>query len=335
MSRQQNRLVGDRTRGRSGLGSQGGRPGCPRAIEADLVSEGLANVALDYAGRAWPVVPLHSWTGSGCTCGRADCSSPAKHPRTAHGLKDATTELAEVVAWWKRWPEANIGLLTGVMFDVLDIDGEEGMAAVNSAVPWNGGAWDGGPTGNDTIDGPTVITGRGHHVYVAATGQGNKAGLLPHVDWRGKGGYVVAPPSIHASGRCYEWFPGWGLDQEIAPAPAWLLELLTKPATFAPSQGTCQPQRDGSAYGRAALEQEVGRVLLSREGERNHALNRASFAVGQLIAGREIDDAYGAVEALRRAGEAVGLGHEEVVATIGSGVESGSLQPRRSQRRVS
>ncbi len=288
----------------------------------------LANASLEYAARGWPVVPLHTWTAKGCTCGRP-CPSPAKHPRTRNGLKDATTELADVVAWWKRWPEANIGLLTGVAFDVLDIDGPEGMAAITAAVPWRGEAWDGQPTTNDTIDGPTVRTGRGHHVYVQAIGLGNKAGLLPHVDWRGKGGYVVAPPSLHANGRRYEWFPGWSCDeQEIRPAPAWLLELLRKPDPPVVAPGARQGQRDG-AYGRAALEREVGRVLLAKVGERNSTLNQAAFAIGSLIAGGEIEDAFGAVDALRYAGEAVGLSHEEVVATIGSGVEAGSLQPRR------
>ena len=81
------------------------------------MKDDLVNSALDYAGRGWPVVPLHSWTGSCCTCGRADCSSPAKHPRTTHGLKDATDELSKVCSWWERWPHANVGLATGIAFD--------------------------------------------------------------------------------------------------------------------------------------------------------------------------------------------------------------------------
>ena len=70
----------------------------------------MLEAALDYCSRGWPVVPLHSWTGSSCTCGCPNCSSPAKHPRTAHGLKDRTVVGDEVVSWWHRWPGANIGL---------------------------------------------------------------------------------------------------------------------------------------------------------------------------------------------------------------------------------
>src|SRR5271170_3264621 len=97
----------------------------------------LLTAALDYAARGWPVVPLHSWTGRGCSCGSApDECKPAKHPRTAHGLKDASAELDRILEWWKRWPGANVGLLTGVAFDVVDVDGSEGMAAINQAAPW-------------------------------------------------------------------------------------------------------------------------------------------------------------------------------------------------------
>jgi hypothetical protein len=290
-----------------------------------------ANAALDYAARGWPVIPLHSWTSKGCTCGREDCSSPAKHPRTLHGLKDSSVDPVQLVAWWKRWPDTNIGLLTGVAFDVIDIDGEEGMVAINAAAPWYGEPWDGGPTDNPTIDGPTSQTGRGWHVLIAPTGLGNRAGVLQHVDWRGRGGYIVAPPSLHANGHRYEWFPGWGPDdQEVRTAPAWLLAILHKPATLA-ALPSVRPRPEG-AYGRAALEQEVGRVAIAPVGERNHTLNRAAFAIGQLIAGRAIEDAAGAVQALLNIGRAVGLGHEEVVATVRSGIEAGFRQPRRTPR---
>jgi hypothetical protein len=291
-----------------------------------------AEAALDYAARGWPVIPLHSWTSNGCTCGREDCSSPAKHPCTSHGLKDSSVDPVQLVAWWRRWPNANIGLLTGVAFDVLDIDGDEGMTSINEAAPWWGEPWDGGPTDNPTIDGPTSQTGRGWHVLVAPTGLGNRAGVLEHVDWRGRGGYIVAPPSLHASGRRYEWFPGWRPDdQEVRTAPAWLLAILRKPAKFA-LPGARRPRPDEGAYGRAALEREIGRVAIAPDGQRNATLNRAAFAIGQLIAGRAIKDAKGSVAALLSVGRAVGLGEEEVYATVRSGVDAGSRQPRRVPR---
>ncbi len=61
--------------------------------------------ALQYAAKGWRVLPLHGVTASRtCTCGKSDCSSVGKHPRTAHGVKDATTDEAVIRSWWRRWP---------------------------------------------------------------------------------------------------------------------------------------------------------------------------------------------------------------------------------------
>ena len=61
----------------------------------------LLTAALGYARRGWLVLPLHSMANGRCSCGREECASPAKHPRTAHGLKDATRDEATICAWWQ------------------------------------------------------------------------------------------------------------------------------------------------------------------------------------------------------------------------------------------
>jgi hypothetical protein len=283
-----------------------------------LLHPELVEAAAAYVHRGWPVFP---------------CEPEGKRPAgrlVPRGLLQATLDEDQVWSWWKREPNANIGLRTGVAFDVLDIDGSEGMIAINEAAPWFGEPWDGGPTDNDTIDGPTVITGRGHHVYVAVTDHGNKTGLIPHIDWRGKGGYVVAPPSIHANGNRYSWFPGWGPDeQEIRPVPAWLLELLTKPVAFDPpaiERGARAPSSD--AYGRRALESEAGRVVMAPEGQRNDQLNRSAHALGQLV-GAGVLDVDDVINALLVAASRVGLSESEARATIASGLRAGLASPRR------
>ncbi len=114
----------------------------------------------------------------------------------SRGFKDATTDLTVVASWWQRSPDANVGLPTGLRFDVIDVDGPDGYQSLAtlkeaSALPPLLG---------------TVYTPRGgRHLYVAPTGRGNSAGLAPGIDYRGLGGYVVAPPSVGATGKRYDW----------------------------------------------------------------------------------------------------------------------------------
>lgn len=159
--------------------------------------------ALRYASFGWPVFPL---------------GPRSKQPLIpAHdggkGLHDATTDLELIRAWWKAHPTANIGLRTGVAFDVLDLDGPRAPSALAQARP-----------GRERIHGPTVLTGKGLHVFVLPTALGNRAGVLPGIDFRGTGGYVVAPPSVHPSGHVYTWIRS--KPATLPAAPSWLLDLI-------------------------------------------------------------------------------------------------------------
>src|SRR5438132_474579 len=78
--------------------------------------------AESYARQGWAVFPLHTVRSGRCTCGVADCSSPGKHPRTEHGLRDATTDQAMVLKWWIQWSSANIGIATGAGSGVVALD---------------------------------------------------------------------------------------------------------------------------------------------------------------------------------------------------------------------
>ena len=88
--------------------------------------------ALLLANSGYPVLPLFEPNVRGCACGNPDCTHAGKHPRTAHGVHDATTAPETITAWWSRWPEANIGLATGSLSGrfVLDVDGPEGFATL-------------------------------------------------------------------------------------------------------------------------------------------------------------------------------------------------------------
>jgi len=240
----------------------------------------LLAAALAYAARRWPVFPLHN--GPGCSCGRP-CASPAKHPRTVHGLEDAITDLEVIGAWWQRWPAANIGIRTGVSFDVLDIDGAAGLDALAAFEE----------QGRRIPPGPITATGGGYHLFLSPGGLGNRAKFAPGLDWRGAGGYIVAPPSVHRTGQVYRWLPS-GPDARLHPVPTWLREFLqarqvpddlpaspgqrssvargTTPAGAAP--GLVSP-----AYLRTVLERELEAVARASQGTRNDQLNRSCHAV--------------------------------------------------------
>src|SRR5262245_5782950 len=92
----------------------------------------LLQTAVHYASLGWPVLPLHNAVaGGGCSCGHANCDARGKHPRTKRGVKEASIEPKQIEAWWRKWPEANIGVATGSASGllVIDLDSLQGLAA--------------------------------------------------------------------------------------------------------------------------------------------------------------------------------------------------------------
>jgi hypothetical protein len=222
------------------------------------------------------------------------------------GLHDATTNDVIIRAWWDATPRANIGLRTGIGFDVIDLDGEAAVDALEEA-----------RAGREPLRGPVVATGHGFHWYLKATGLGNRAGILPDVDFRGQGGYVVAPPSLHPDGHRYRWINAF--HEELAPAPHWFIHLLAQERRLAPPRDELQRSR---AYGVGALRRELQRLSLAKEGTRNHQLNVSSFNMGRLVAAGGIDERHVA-NALIEEGQRIGLGATECERTVASGMTAG------------
>src|SRR6478735_6130052 len=100
----------------------------------------MLKAALAYSSRGWLVVPLHNPKQGKCSCRKQSCSSPGKHPRTEHGLKNGSKDPSQIEQWFARWPDANLGILTGRQSGlvVLDVDGEDGKASLQALMAAHG-----------------------------------------------------------------------------------------------------------------------------------------------------------------------------------------------------
>ena len=183
-------------------------------------SERLLTAALVYAERGWAVLPLHSVEDEKCSCGSSTCRSAGKHPRIATGVRGASSNVAQIRSWWSEWSNANVGIALGEASGLwaLDVDprngGDDSLIELQLA--------------NDDL--PTTLHaktgGDGEHFFFRASKADaiRNGKLAEGIDVKSSGGYVVAAPSVHASGREYSWSPS--LDVEPTSAPDWVLTAL-------------------------------------------------------------------------------------------------------------
>jgi len=285
----------------------------------------MLSEALAYVDRGWPVFPL----GEKGKKPKIPTAHPEGDPlrgcmggcgRLGHGLYDATIEPRQVHDWWAKWPAANIGLRCGVAFDVLDVDARDPWEATANAWP-----------AVDMPGGPVASTGKGWHFYLAPSGLGN-ATLIggASCDFRGAGGYVVAPPSLHPSGRRYEWYAP--VDLGLMPAPEALLTLLDPPREKR-TPPPAPPPGDTSLRGGWTPRGLVQRLATAaapdaagNNGERNHVLNWAAYKVGlDVSAGKATSEqARDALGQLYDTAISIGLAEREIEATIRSGYSTGA-----------
>jgi hypothetical protein len=172
----------------------------------------IIRTALKLAARGLHIFPCRPWD---------------KRPATAHGSKDATTDIITIQAWWQGNPDYNIGIATGAASGlfVVDLDGDgadDGDDELRRLIERHGKL-------PPTVE---VITTRGRHLWFRYPNVPvrNSAGkVAPGIDVRGDGGYVLAPPSVHPSGKRY----CWSVDSTptIAEAPTWLIHLIAAPAS--------------------------------------------------------------------------------------------------------
>jgi hypothetical protein len=178
-------------------------------------------------------------------------------------------------------------------------------------------------------------------IYLAPTGLGNAHPRdLEHVDWRGRGGYVVAPPSRHASGHPYEWVADRDLDAPLAEVPAVLLERL-QPRQLQRLAGPVDlpivGDGPGDRYGRAALATELARVATAPVGQRNRQLWESTRNLYNLVATGTLDH-HQVDQGLLQAAERCGLLAEEprqTRRTLASGRQVGLAHPGRPAQPIS
>jgi hypothetical protein len=222
------------------------------------------DIGLQYAARGWPVFPC-----------KID-----KSPYVPHGLLVATLDESQIRQWWTKWPHASIGVATGAA------TGQEGLTKTGQRIahPGNGTlVLDVDPqhAGDISLADLEAEYGRLPDTVESQTGGGGRHLLFQHpgveirndvgkalgagLDIRCDGGYIIVPPSLHPSGRRYEWEASSHPDDvPLAQMPAWLLGLLVAKNT-AQGRGRAAPRNNLS-----------GRI---RHQHRNDTLFRAGCAL--------------------------------------------------------
>lgn len=277
--------------------------------------------ALDLAARGWHVFPAPA--------GEKESHKSAEH---SNGRRwGASTDPTEIKADFTRWPKANLGVVTGKESGllVIDVDTQEdhahdGVTELARLIAKHGPF-------PETVEAATPTGGR-HLFFSYPRGEliQNSAGqIAPGIDVRAEGGMAVVPPSRKPDGRQYTWTISPGM-VDLAECPEWLLVLVRKP-----ERKNAPPQpRTGrlSSWGEAAIEGVLADLRKAHQGERNTALNKAAFRLGQIAGAGQICDAD-AIPHLRGTAQAIGLDAAEIEATIRSGWEAGLVNPRGPEDR--
>lgn len=173
--------------------------------------------ALWYAEQGWYVFPLYEISKGQCSCPAGSrCGAPGKHPRTQKGFKDASIDPNVISRWWRQWPQAGIGIATGLSnLVVLDIDPRNQGDTTLTALEKEHGKLP--PTRRHFTGGDGD-----HHIFEKPQGDFDCFVLGQGIDVKADGGYIVAPPTWHISGKQYRVDPD--APTTLAPLPEWVVE---------------------------------------------------------------------------------------------------------------
>ncbi|MCK9229245.1 MAG: bifunctional DNA primase/polymerase [Syntrophales bacterium] len=246
---------------------------------------GMLNAALRYRQAGFSVIPVR----------------PDKRPFVAwteYQTRKATPE--EIRTWFTKWPKAMIGIVTGEISGILviDCDSEDAYQAIQKLLP-------------ESFITCIAKTPRGYHIYLAMPKDksvGNATGIMPGVDVRGSGGYIIAPPSINGEGGRYCWLDGLSIfDEAPATVPPALYNII-----------------NNSTYKGCGHRVDTAEKIFS-EGRRNEDLFTAALALTK----QKLSEAF-----IRQAIENIAknckppLPKEEVEAVLKSAFERGNKAER-------
>jgi hypothetical protein len=266
------------------------------------------DAALAYAERGYPVFP---------------CSPNTKVPfARTNGCKDATTDEATIRKWWESAPTANVAIATGSVSGIYVVDVDVVSSEVMPLLPttWTartrGGGW--------------------HYIYTLPDGVTlpNTAKKSPNAvhgdaDTRGEGGYILVFPSV-IDGKQYQWVN----DIEPATLPQWIVDRV-RPKTETRMATRQMFLMVSSSWAQKALDEECAIVSSTPKGGRHAVLVRASFKIGQIVAGGHLS-ASSAESYLIRSLDAFSLpdaDYRHALKTIDQCMRAGMASPRHPERR--
>jgi hypothetical protein len=301
--------------------------------------------ALDLARRGWRIAPAHECDGGLCTCRDGiNCKSKGKHPRTAHGFKDASRDPEQIRTWWRRWPHANIAGATGV-YDghgvvVLDLDKPrraddqpppelaaagvaDGIDALGYIAQQAGQEWPATRT-HESWSGALHLIFR---IPVDVRIRSTTSTLGWKVDVKADGGMIMLPPSS-INDRPYFQRTDDGIPQDVRPLPDWLIERLRDKPRPARPAGPPARLTGGRSYVEKAITAELDMIASCTSG-RNDQLAKSAFSLGTLV-GAGLVDGDLIHQDITDAAEKAGIDPSEPKAqnTIRRALDAGSRHPR-------
>jgi hypothetical protein len=198
--------------------------------ESLVQREALVDEALRYCRAGYSVIPV----------GR---DKKPKIPWEQYQKRCATED--EVATWWENFPYANVGLVTGSVsgFCVVDADGSIGVESLRTYIP------------EGTVQCSTPSGGCHYYFSCPNDSIANAARFLPSVDFRGNGGYVVAPPSVGSNGNKYVWKLGGSIfELDLTEMPHDLMDVLNSQRLYAPAKSTKTITSDMFSSGRRDVD---------------------------------------------------------------------------------